>query len=325
MQKKILLIDDEASLRRTMTLGLSQAGYDTEPCENGISGLKKLESCIKNNIRIDCLVVDIHLPDIDGIKLVKIMRHKYPEIPIILITGYADRYSMEEIRNLNVDLFLEKPFTAQEMVDQFVKIIEKPAEEEAAKEETTGASAYMLLKVNEGEGFFESYKQLHLMDPVVYCDATKGDYDIFLLVQGNTMDEIRTFAKEKVEPVEGVASVDILAVGNPVLDDSTHNVIKDAENILQYFSAVATKEKDKMVCSYILMEVEREKLQDIYPTLRLDDSVIFCDYTIGKYNLVLMLKTDYFNDIDRFISEKINVLEGVLRVKEYPIINLFEM
>ncbi len=80
-----------------------------------------------------------------------------------------------------------------------------------------------------------------------------------------------------------------------------------------------------MVCSYILMEVEREKLQDIYPTLRLDDSVIFCDYTIGKYNLVLMLKTDYFNDIDRFISEKINVLEGVLRVKEYPIINLFEM
>ena len=41
--KKVLLIDDETSLRRSLTLGLNQKGYEVEPCENGISALNKLE------------------------------------------------------------------------------------------------------------------------------------------------------------------------------------------------------------------------------------------------------------------------------------------
>jgi DNA-binding response OmpR family regulator len=72
-----------------MALGLSQHGYDTEPCENGVNALKKLESYIKNNIKLDGIVVDLRLPDIDGIKLVKIMKFKYPNVPIIMISGYA--------------------------------------------------------------------------------------------------------------------------------------------------------------------------------------------------------------------------------------------
>ena len=57
MQKKILFVDDESSLRRTMALGLSQHGYDTEPCENGVNALKKLESHIKNNIPLKNKIV----------------------------------------------------------------------------------------------------------------------------------------------------------------------------------------------------------------------------------------------------------------------------
>jgi DNA-binding Lrp family transcriptional regulator len=73
------------------------------------------------------------------------------------------------------------------------------------------------------------------------------------------------------------------------------------------------------------MEVEREKLDDIYPTLRLDENVVYCDYTTGKYNLVLMVTGSYFDEIDRFVSEKVINLDGVLKVKEYPIVSLFEM
>jgi len=49
-EKKVLLIDDEASLRRSLTLGLMQKGYETEPCENGMKGLKLLESFKKKQI-----------------------------------------------------------------------------------------------------------------------------------------------------------------------------------------------------------------------------------------------------------------------------------
>ncbi len=328
MTKKILLVDDESSLRRTVALGLSQHGYDTEPCENGVNALKKLESYIKNNIKLDGIVVDLRLPDIDGTKLVKIMKFKAPGVPIIMISGYADRYNMEEIRNLQIAAFLEKPFTPEELSEEFVKVIEKeePAAEEV-KEEAVSESAYLLLKVDEDAGFFETYQKLYYMDNVVYCDATKGDYDIFMLLQAENMGKIREIAETKIKNVDGVKSVELLDVDQPVLEAGTMNIIRDAEEALEEDSTLTDRNRDmsQKVCSYLLMEVEREKMDDIYPTLRLDENVVYCDYTNGKYNLVLMVTGSYFDEIDRFVSEKVVTLDGVLKVKEYPILNLFEM
>ncbi len=328
MQKRILLVDDESSLRRTLGLGLKQAGYDAEPCENGLTALKKLDSYTKNNIPLDAIVLDINLPDINGLKLVKIIKFKYPGIPIILITGYASRYNMDEIDHLDVSGFLEKPFTPPELVEQFVKIMKEQIEPAAGTEEDKkeiGASAYLLLNVADGPDFFEAYEFLHLLEPVVYCDATKGDYDIILFVQAESIAKIREFTENQVKKVKGIDAAEILIVAKPVLDETTHTIIKEAQDILNYFNVVAEQEKDRKLCSYLFLEVEKEKLEEIYPTLRLDEDVVFCDYTLGKFNLILMVKADYFTDIDKFISKKINTLEGIVKVKKYPIVKLFEM
>ncbi len=330
MQHKILFVDDEASLRRTMTVGLSQRGFDTEPCENGVSALKKLESYVKNNINLDAIVVDIRLPDIDGLKLVKIIKFKYPGIPIVLITGYADKYNMEEIRDLKVSAFLEKPFTADELTRQFVEIMgkvqveEKPAANEN-RAEARSESAYLLVRVEDDADFFDTYKTLYYMEDVLYCDATKGDYDIFMLVQNESMEKCREIA-EKIKAVNNVKSVDFLGIGSPVLDDNTAAVINAAEDAFSEESnPVRTRDMGQRVCSYLLMDVEREKLDAIYPTLRLNENVVYCDYTTGKYNLVLFVVGRYFDEIDRFIHEKIVSMDGVLKIKEYPVVSLFEM
>jgi CheY-like chemotaxis protein len=330
MERKILFVDDEASLRRTMSLGLSQRGYDTEPCENGMSALKKLDSYVKNNINLDAIVVDICLPDIDGIKLVKIIKFKYPGIPVILISGYADRYR-DEIRNLKIGAFLEKPFSPDELSDSFEKVMAREHAAEPAKSEekveSRSQSVYMLLKLEDNADYFETYRTLYYMKDVLYCDATKGDYDIFLLAQSNSMESLRELCENRIKKVQGVQSVDFLEVGSPVLDDSTAAIIHSVEDALADESTELAKARDmgQRVCSYLLMEVEREKLDEIYPTLRLNDNVIFCDYTTGKYNLVLFVTGCYFNEIDRFIQDEIVNMDGVLKVKEYPIVNLFEM
>jgi len=330
MHRKILFVDDEASLRRTMALGLSQYGYDTEPCENGVNALKKLESFVKNNVNLDAIVVDIRLPDIDGIKLAKIIKFKYPGIPIILITGYADHYNREEIRDLKVRAFLEKPFTPDELNHQFSEIMESKQEEApAAAEEKLDAkseSAFMLVRIEDDADFFEVHKTLYYMENILYCDATKGDYDIFLLAQADSMENLKEM-KEKIESVRGIKSVDFLEVSRPMLDESTAAIIHTAEDVFLDDAAEPNKKRnlEQRVCSYVLMDVEREKLDEIYPTLRLDENVIFCDYTTGKYNLVLFVTACYFNEIDRFIQEKIVNMDGVLKVKEYPVISLFEM
>lgn len=331
MQRKILFVDDEASLRRTMSLGLSQYGYDTEPCENGVCALKKLESYVKSNVNLDAIVVDIRLPDIDGLKLVKIIKFKYPGIPVILITGYTDRYNREEIRNLKVSAFLEKPFTPDELSQQFLEVLQKQQVEEKVDEieekmEGKSQSAYMLLRLNDDADFFETHKSLYYMDNVLYCDATKGDYDIFLLAQADSMESLQTMS-EKIKAMNGIKSVDFLEVSRPVLDDNTASIINAAEDAFSDDSNDNHKNRslDQKVCSYLLMDVERERMEEIYPTLRLDENVIFCDYTTGKYNLVLFVTGSYFDQIDHFIQEKIVNMDGVLKVKEYPVISLYEM
>jgi len=331
MQKKILLIDDESSLRRTLSLSLSQRGYETEPCENGMNGLKKLELFMKNNLPPAAIVIDIQLPDIQGTRLAKIIRFKYPGIPIILITGYADKLNPEEIKNLKVSAFLEKPFSADELTDQFDEIMaQNPAPEtvvEDEKVESRSESAYVLIKTKSNEDLFETYRQLYFLENVLYCDATKGDYDIFLLIQGNNYHELKNIFEQKIKRMGGVEEADFLEVSNPILEESTNQIIHVAEDALSSDNAIFEKERelDNLVCSYVLVEVEKEKLDLVYPSLRLNENIVYCDYTSGKFNIVLMIHGSYFDEIDKIIQEKVINLDGVLRVKEYPIINLFEM
>ena len=82
MEKNVLLIDDEAGLRRSVSVGLMQKGYHTEPCESGMKGLETLETLKKRQMPLECAIVDVRLPDIDGFKLLKVIKSYYPDLPV---------------------------------------------------------------------------------------------------------------------------------------------------------------------------------------------------------------------------------------------------
>jgi DNA-binding Lrp family transcriptional regulator len=85
------------------------------------------------------------------------------------------------------------------------------------------------------------------------------------------------------------------------------------------------RDSHKSVCSYVLLNVDREKLEIVYPILKLTDNVLYCDYAEGSSDLILMVYGTQFSEIDKIIENKISNLDGILKVKEYPIINVFEM
>jgi len=117
-----------------------------------------------------------------------------------------------------------------------------------------------------------------------------------------------------------VKEVEFLEVSNPILDDSLKNVL----NVFSIESeGHQTREIHNSVCSYIMVEIEKEKLDTIYPTLYFDDNVVYCDYT--ENSLVLLAQGTQFSEIDNLIKNKIAPLDGVLKGKEYPIITIFEM
>jgi CheY-like chemotaxis protein len=328
-QKRILLIDDESSIRRSLTLSLNRLGFDVEPCDSGLTALNKLELYKKNSINLDTVVVDINLPDINGLKLGRIIKSKYPDAAMMYITGYADKLELTELDELKEDGLLEKPFTADDLIIEINKILNKHPKHpsEVKKPEIKTTAAYVLIKVHDNLDYFSLYRKIYFMENVLYCDATHGDIDIFVLLQSDSVEKCREIFEHQILSLEGIKEAEFLPVTIPLLDDNIKDIIHSAGISLFEENPAMSKERDskKAVYSYVLLDVDREKLDHVYPILRLTENILYCDYTSGKYNIIMMVFGTQFSEIDKIIENKIITLDGILKVKEYPVINIFEM
>ena len=108
---KILLAEDEASVRSFVRRGLESQGHDiTEACDGG----EALEMLAGGNF--DLLLADIVMPVMDGIALALKALADYPDLPVLLMTGYA----AEKQRAHNLDTMitdvLSKPFTLDQLI-----------------------------------------------------------------------------------------------------------------------------------------------------------------------------------------------------------------
>jgi len=83
---KILIVDDDQSILRLYQEELEEEGYQIVTAATGKEGLEKFEA-----EDFDLVTLDIHLPDIDGIKLLRQMKEKKPRMPIIMSTAYDYR------------------------------------------------------------------------------------------------------------------------------------------------------------------------------------------------------------------------------------------
>ncbi|MGC9366679.1 MAG: response regulator [bacterium] len=325
MNNRVLLIDDEQSFRRTCSVGLMQNGFETVPCENGISALKKLELFMQNNLPPVCAVVDIKLPDIDGVRLVKIIKFKYPDLPIILISAYADYLQSDEVKELEVNAILEKPFNIDELTEKFKNITEIPASTDE-KTEKSVHSAYIMLKLQHTADVYDIYQKLYYHKNVLYCDATNGDYDIILLVQDKSADQCVKFFNNEIQTIPELEHAEICPVHNLILEESTISILNLADKAFTEDEYLSPKKFDKnKVSSYLFLKVEPEKIEDIYPSLKLNKHVIYCDYTSGYYNFVIYLEGTHYHKIDKIIEQEILTNPGILKAVEFPIINMMEM
>lgn len=120
-KKKILAVDDDGLVRRTMELLLAEAGYD--PTVVG-SGQEALDILVQKHF--DLLITDIRMPGMDGLQVIQAVRDycremkKHP-IPEIVLTAYNDEHVKESAERLGVRAFLMKPFK----VDEFLAVLER--------------------------------------------------------------------------------------------------------------------------------------------------------------------------------------------------------
>jgi len=335
MEKNVLLIDDEASLRRHVSMGLLQKGYHTEPCENGMKALQTLEMLKKRKVPLDCAIVDVRLPDIDGLKLLKVIKFNYPQLPVIVITGYGTETIAEAVKTQHVTAYLEKPFNMDDLTDALATLPQEAEEAEVAEPTPTerpaatpSFTAYALVTLDASANLMKVYRQLYFHENVLYCDAIKGDYDLVLMLQADTREAIDDVMENEIRTIEGVADASLLTVETPIFGENVHSIIGSVDKALgrdKGESEAATNQTARVrASSYVTLEIEKEKLEAIYPALYFNDQVVNCDYTKGKYDIMLLMKGTSFSEIGNTIKNKFKSLDGVLRIKEWPIITLFE-
>jgi two-component system OmpR family response regulator len=114
----ILIIDDEASLRQTMARILQRAGYEVTTAISGKEGLALI-----SEHPFDLLYLDIRMPDVSGLELLKDIHAKFPELPVILFTAQPDLNSAVEALRRGATDYLLKPLKPQTVLDRTQAIL----------------------------------------------------------------------------------------------------------------------------------------------------------------------------------------------------------
>jgi two-component system, OmpR family, KDP operon response regulator KdpE len=107
----ILVADDEPAIRRLLCTILTTQGYDVAEIADGSGAL----NAAKNAPSSDLLLLDLALPDIDGLEIIKLLRASGASLPIIVLSNRDDEYAKVTALDLGADDYLTKPFGAQEL------------------------------------------------------------------------------------------------------------------------------------------------------------------------------------------------------------------
>jgi DNA-binding NtrC family response regulator len=109
-KKRILVVDDEPVVRDSCELALADAGYSVRTVA---SGRDAILACRRE--RYDVMFTDIRMPDMDGMEVAKVIAREFPDVRVVVITGYPSRESLEQARNIGVFDYLEKPLTPERL------------------------------------------------------------------------------------------------------------------------------------------------------------------------------------------------------------------
>jgi DNA-binding NtrC family response regulator len=115
---KILIIDDSKEIVAGLKNFLD-GKYNTVTAHNGLDGLKAYENDMDG---FDLIITDLVMPEMSGVALINAIKNKYPEKPIIAITGWGE-HPKALASEAKADLVLDKPFEMDDLVQSITKLL----------------------------------------------------------------------------------------------------------------------------------------------------------------------------------------------------------
>jgi excisionase family DNA binding protein len=116
---RILVVDDEASIRDLLSKTLALAEYDVDTAPDGATALDR----VRENSTYNLLIADLKMPGMDGLSLIRQVKQLKADLPVIIITGFSTESSAIDAVNLGVTGYLTKPFRVPQVLAAAAKAL----------------------------------------------------------------------------------------------------------------------------------------------------------------------------------------------------------
>jgi DNA-binding NtrC family response regulator len=187
-KKPVLIVDDEKNIRLTLTGALEAMELDTDTAVNGEEALAKLAEK-----PFGLILLDLRMPGMDGMEVLRRVRQTRPDIKVIIITAYGTVESAVEAMKLGAVDFIQKPFAPKEIRALVKKVLDRDA---LRAEKAKGYETHVeLAKKCIQQGQFEAAQE-HVRAAIA-ADATKPEgfnlLGVLLEMSGNKLEAQKNY------------------------------------------------------------------------------------------------------------------------------------
>jgi len=150
LAKRVLVVDDEQIVRDSCRRALTDAGYAVQTVGSGRDALRACRA-----ERFDVMLTDLKMPDMDGLEVIRAVVNEFPDVRVVVITGYPSRESVEQAEKLGVSDYLEKPLNPARLSTATADALAHPPRFKApvfpAEVPDAGAAAFVDRQIHKPE------------------------------------------------------------------------------------------------------------------------------------------------------------------------------
>lgn len=121
---RVLVVDDEADLRKSIRLTLTKAGYDVVEAEDGGKAIEAVRFG-DNPLMLDAIIMDLVMPRVNGVEAIAYLRSQFRGVPILVLTGHPNIDNMNELYKQGIVDYLVKPIVPDKLVAAVEKAVEQ--------------------------------------------------------------------------------------------------------------------------------------------------------------------------------------------------------
>ena len=114
----VLVVDDDCTIREVAAIILSRRGYRCELAKNGVEAMQRISQG-----RIDAVVTDVEMPEMDGIALTRQLSQDFSDLPVMVMTGNLDDDYKEIAFHAGAREFLSKPFAVPDLIAKLHRML----------------------------------------------------------------------------------------------------------------------------------------------------------------------------------------------------------